>query len=461
MIEPIFRIENEKEEVTDIKINGVFFWPYLRTSIRFLILNRGNPRNGSIKRWLVSVYFFLRDCVHQLVWIFTCFNEILILFKKYDLVIFSNDLEIKKTADGVFIDKLISGMKEKLKDGKFLVIHYGNGEAYKKITKNIINGRFIDFLSKVQFSSPKSISDKHISLLKDICSDESIHYNSVISDVDRFLKKKKVLLKYLKIWKPKSVMVECYSYYPELYAANELNIYTTEIQHGIICSAHPGYNYGFGYNKMFRARQILLFGKEFERLLLSQIGGYERMEVVGNFYLELIEKSAYNHQLMWEIKKYEKSICIPIDDYTANHIIHFIQPVIDRLPNVLFVFSLRASLSEQFLIKLRYKNVEVVEDIPFQIMIQWCDIYAASFSTCAFEAAYFRKKCLLINDNGEAFRYFKEFEISSYFYYCNTQNEFITSVCEFNGQNQNVPENIINHIYAKNYSENIEKITFN
>jgi hypothetical protein len=404
--EPIFEIEKQHPGLHRLEYNGLNVWTILRYILRIHIANGKHEKPAPAFRERI---FHFRSALRILAKaiVFPLRNPQ--VFRKYDVVVFSNQFE-KRLLDGAVIDKLSSGLiaAYEKKGYKVLVVNYGDSAAGKFTAKNIVNGRILGeaawniypgFLLKGQAKKIRAALGEF---------DSIINSRLIIKELNFYLGLIWIYRLLYRIWQPKLVFMPDYSSFSEIYAANTRGIHTVELQHGNINEYHPGYVAYSPVNRNFYSKRMLLFGENSRLHLPGAIYGRDEMLVAGNYYLSKLRCEQRPEKIISIISRYKVSICVPYDITDEAYIFDFLQDAVKRFHEAAFIFSIRYAASEKILtLQDEFANVYIEKDVPFQKIVLCCDYNMCSFSTCALEALALGKPNILITKDPRTRLYYE------------------------------------------------------
>lgn len=442
MMEKIFEIEEKYPDINNLQVNGISIWPYYRTTLRFGLIRNAAIREFANRMGKKGKYSkALRWCYYRAALLGRIITEIPNFkkwFSTYDYIIFSNSLERKMLAKKP-IDKLATGIIDKLDQKKVLLINYPSTTKEKDghiEHKYVLDGSFINQFARLFITSrvfPDLSKDAYVEKIQ---RDYDL-YDIGMNDIHYFFQKNKVLTFFLKKWKPKCVFTNCYTYYSEVFTSKRLNIKTVEIQHGVISPLHPGYESKLKLNRAFTTDYLWAFGKNSIRDISNNIINRENVSVIGNYYIEELGKQPLSQEVLKVIAPFSKSICIPTDYITEEHILKFILNVATNLKDVGFFVIPRVSLSENLQQQLKnFENIIVIKEFSFQEFVRHCTFHTATNSTCCLEALSLGVRNILINDDNEAYSFYSALVDSKFTKFVSTTEEYISLVKKWDDINK-------------------------
>lgn len=404
-MERIYDFERNNPVVSEMEIDGIRVWTIARFVLKFRFLQQG--RASISLSFLARVKAFIRSCLDFAKGILRFMVNIPVIFRRYEYVVVTSTLEVRNV-NGQRVDKLAHQLVETLGEDRVLVLCGGVGAGNRKHSyRNCVDSSFVDLFAGLPGRKGK-LTGKGEEVV-DLVNRQLMLGDGVVDSVGKMLKKAGVFRRFLGIWRPRYLFSCCYSNYAEIYSANRAGMETVELQHGIISPLHAGYEAAIPLDKSFTARWLWTFGPNSTRGLSGNLAPIAQTWDIGNYYLERMASSPADPQLASEVSRYEKTVCVPVDAYTEDHILQFLVPIARRVPRIGFFVNPRVRLSESsrsLLVGL--DNMIVKTGIPFQHLVRHCTVHSATDSTCCLEALSLGVPNVLINDNGSAWRYYGE-----------------------------------------------------
>ena len=367
-------------------------------------------------------------------------------FRKYNYIIFdvSDDY---KNIDGVYKSRLTDQITNSLGNKHFL--HIQTTWTGKKIKSNdyIVNNSVFLFLVSIIsiFYKQNKIEDVYKQI--NIELNQEINYQGIYNKV--FIKKSLIKL-LLRIYKPKFIIVTCFTLRAEIIAAKELQIPVIEIQHGI--SHHNSY-YGENFIPQAQPDYILVFGEKDKTFIESTnyIENTENIIVVGSSLVNVALESKNDFLKIYK-KKYRKVISISIQDLLLKETLNFIEKSSALLPDIMFIIIPRNKIINNIF----HDNVMISYEDCLKT-IRFSDLHLSIFSTCLLEAPSLGVPNIFWNYDELSIKYFKEYiESKDYNFLINNEVQ-LKQLLEknINIQNHSIIESNKDYFIA-NYDENIE-----
>lgn len=376
-------------------------------------------------------------------------------FGKYDYLVFS-DTGMRIEIDGKYIDKSFDRLISLDQQASYLYIDLPNPKHFsQKVipTKHIVSRNllsiFISIFTKVlYFFGDKNFIDKE---LEKICQIENLclGYQELIV---KFKIQTKLMKYFLKIYKPKAIYINCYyCSIPLVKAANELNIKTIEMQHGIVGKNNAIYVPRKKFDKSYFPDTLLTFG-EYDKKLIEEnpYNPFNNIVAVGSNGLELIAEQPIPTQLKDLVSGYDLSVSVSTQYTVENELAEFVRSVAIENPKICFLFALR------HYDKAYYQRF----DMPYNVhlfhgefscydILKVSDIHLTGYSMCAFEALYFEKKVFLLDIEGIATKIMGDIP-SKNMHIIGSKKDLINQL----QLTMYIKENF--NIYSKHYTSNIK-----
>lgn len=376
-------------------------------------------------------------------------------FKGYEYIIFS-DSSAKKKINNSFLDIRFEEISRILGYNKCLYIDTpvsGHIDSNKLNNYYIVSMKFINLIIRIikLFRLNFLFKIKNISILDQINIKENLNIDYKNKIID--FKIEKTIFKIMfKIYKPKVIFLSCYySKQNIIKAANELNIKTIEMQHGIIGSEHFAYNINKLLDKSFFPDILLTYG-EFDKNILENnlYNPFNKIIPVGNYLLESIKELPIPFSLDTLTSKYKYSISISTQYTVEKELLKFILEVSSKFDNIGFFFSLRHYDKEYYNKFNLTNNIYIFqEEYNCYDIMKSCNIHLSVYSTCALEALFFNKKVILVNIKNLSQDYIPNI-LNKSLYIVNSISEFEKVVMSNEYKLQE------NSLYKSNYKNNID-----
>ncbi len=243
-----------KHNLFEMEFNNVFFYQLIRMQLYYYIIGEKkifNKQDYSYKNIFLTLYFILK--------------EILSWKKRKKLI--NNEICIiqhsRKIDDkDIYTDHLKKIIK------KYSILHQSSGQNYS-FNVNSINYDYNLLLKQIltlfRFSYPKKNKDveKFIKIYKEAFFLDDSFQNNMYFYIQNQLNAHKVAKNFIeKSAFKKIIVVNSYGNQSIIYAANELNVDTIELQHGIINESHLGYNFPKSKKNQILSfpNKLILFG---------------------------------------------------------------------------------------------------------------------------------------------------------------------------------------------------------
>lgn len=446
MTERFKKIEKEYN-VEEIICNDENIWAYLRVSYYWETMQ--DKIEEYAKKNKTSLYKKIIRLSRQAFYGFKNW------FRRYDYFVFSDTSE-RYQVGNFYIDKSTGKIIELLGQNRCLFIETPNPDhLYKKnidthhvVSKSAIS--IIIFLANFLINKFKFKRVNSIDILEDI-NDKELLKLDYKKEIIRFNISKAIYKVLFKFYKPKAIIINCY--YGNQYiikAANELNIKTVEVQHGIIESIHFAYNPHKKLDKSYFPKILLTYSERDKNILLSNnYNTFEHIFAVGNYFLEYLKNLDLPKQLLNMTKNYTLTISISTQYPVENELAKFIKMLANQYPDIGFFFSLRHFEKDYYKQFSLPSNVHLFKgEYSCYDILKSSDIHLTVYSTCALEATYFNKKVILVNVNNMSKKYMSEIEANN-FYIIDNLKDFDFALKEKYSEEQ------FDIFYKKNYHEHI------
>lgn len=215
-----------------------------------------------------------------------------------------------------------------------------------------------------------------------------------------YLSIKNYQLNLFKNLKPKIIFINAASYGGSksilIKTSKEQNILTGEIQHGLISTHHPSYNYG---KEILRHDE---YRKYFPDYLLTY-GEYwnEKMKIPGET-ITIGAPHFYNSIKRYEnIEEKKKTILIVSQGTMTSTFVEIADFLSKTMSNYKIIFKLHPGeigFKERYKTLYKLKNVKIAIDGDIYRFIAQCENIVACYSTTIFESLGFSKKIFIIDN---------------------------------------------------------------
>jgi hypothetical protein len=367
-------------DVSNIKVNNFFLWPYLRYFMGKLLLSESTNKKKELKKI---------DRIQRLKNSFYGFFNI---FKTYDVIFFSTSKE--RTFQGKkSISKNINEIYKRYE--KALLVEHAFDEMHFDIKtvseKNIISLTLFELITNFIIRT-KLINFKVSG--KNIIDSINQKYNKnldFLSNATYFIVSYHVFKFLLKLKKPKIIYITVwYGYGPIVKAAKDLGITTIEIQHGSFNENHYSYNMENIIDNSHYPEYILTYSQEYVDFLNKKElknNNIFKAKAIGS-YLESIKKNPPIKKDRFKEFKYIVSMSATINDGEKEY--KLLEKLSNQLKDVLFIYIPRRQNNFQ-----NKKNLLIVKKLTTSNYLPISDLHITVRSSCMFEAAFFEKKTLI------------------------------------------------------------------
>jgi len=378
-------------------------------------------------------------------------------FRSYNYFIFSDTNE-RKMVDDKWFDKSVDYIIKVLGQDRGLLIEEPNPNYFEKkelYTKHISSRRLLDVLALII----ARIMRKNIyySVLNKINEEYNvfIDYEKQINLFNARYILHKCLFKTYKI---EFIIVNCY--YSRQYVvkvANDLNLETIEVQHGVITKENDAYNSLIKLDKSYFPNYLLSFGDSEKNELANN--GLINKEIfpVGSFYLDYLKSSFHKNVNLESItQKYKKVVGVSLQKGSEELMLKFIIELASKSENILYIIIPRFFNPKSCSQYVFPKNTLFYPSLDCYQVIMHCDYHCTFYSACTIEVPSLGIPNILVDFDGRAASIYANLEGKTTFI-VKTEQEFLNKVIEDISLDIDIVGN--NSFYIKtNYSSNIEKI---
>lgn len=322
-------------------------------------------------------------------------------FKKYDYLYFSDSSERKNINNKKF-DILCDSIVDHIGQDLSLVIEkpFSNNHFDKKCvnSNNIVSYLIFNILSVilVKFYNEKV----RIEVLEDINQEYNLNIDYKYR-VRLFNAQLKIFNIYFKFIKPKVIFFNCYYDKQAIVkVANDLNIKTVEIQHGIISSMHSAYISDLELDSSYIPKYLFAVSEKVKQILINKKSVYnqENIFITGSYYLNYLQKNFIHNEKLRDIQsRYSFSLAITLQKTFELKMLNFINVVANKLPNILFIIIPRDYSNNEINFNLKNSNMIMYPELDCYNILLHCDLHCTIYSTCAIEAPFLGIKNILIN----------------------------------------------------------------
>lgn len=379
IVKKILSLEKENK-LFDLKYENILFYHFIRMNIYYYVVGKKNVFNRqnsfSYKKILKIFFYIIRDLLSIIRKKNLLKNKICIIQHPRKI----NDIDIYTG----YIKKILK---------KHTVLHKTAGQNFILDNNSInydlyiVNKKILSFFGISNTKKNNNVI-KLITIFKKQFLLDSDFDNFIFSLVQNKINAYKIARKFLiKSNFKKIILVNSYENQDLIYAADELNIDTIELQHGVIYKNHLGYHFPNLKTDSLKSfpNKLILFGNYWRDKANYPINK-KKIFTLGSPYFEhnLINTKKFNKQ------KNDK-ILILSQQTTQKYILDFISNVI--LKNNKFFFTYKAHPKENLRIVNNYlkkfkiqNNVEVVRGTQnIYDLFKKHSIQIGVFSTALYE----------------------------------------------------------------------------
>jgi len=441
--------------VDNIYVNNMQIWPILRMTY----FSQYREKNSDIK----SIQE--KNLINKISYLKKIFYGWKSWFKKYNYIALTNSRQSgKKIINNKYYDKFLDYIIDKLGSNSVLSIeiptptHYKINEVH---TQNIVSSYFINVIAyvyKLFFLNNVNIEGyETLQLIK-------LKYNLKINDyriIKSFFSRVKIYKYIYKKMNIKYVFVVCYySHIPAIKAAKEMKIQIIEIQHGIIGSNHPAYNFNLKLDQNYFPDYILTFGKQdIETFKISKFINYKKAHPIGNFYIDYLKNNFIaDTKLFNKLSKWKKIVGVTLQLTVETKLIEFIESAAVLNGEVGFVLIPRQPVLKDYSGLDLPENVFILTEKDFYELMMYVDFHATVYSTCALEAPSLGVPNILVNINNLSKMYFENLLTNEKINkYVDSPLELVNIVLSFNTIDRKEISLLNEDIILTNYKDNVIK----
>lgn len=390
-----FRILEENIDLNKFNYKKENIWPVFRNKIALSLIIKEEAFNISnniqknkllkmLKLFLINLFKFP------------------LLLRKYDYILFTN-VDDYRYVDTQNLNRLTHEIALHLKDAKILEIQSGLDMKENKelkhinyLSSSVIIGIRILFSKFIKVDNSEKISSE---LSKyNIC----LPVNKMIKDYLAYTLIYKFLFKYMK---PKMVITTCYSSIFVVKVANDLDIDTLELQHGIV-PKHFAYSIFESVNSSFYPKSMAVLGKQDKEYLenMYYVSDKKHIFSMGNMLIEHYQ-NINNSALLDLQSSYKCVIAVTLQWTVFSEVIEYIKA--QALINKQYCFILIPRKKDELeCYDVNLDNIKVFLELSCYEIIANSDYHLTVYSTCAFEVPSMGVKNIFLNVNNLSKKYF-------------------------------------------------------
>jgi len=317
----------EKHNLFEMEVNNVLFYQLIRMQLYYYIIGEKkifNKQDYSYKNIILTIYHILKELL-------TWKNRKKLLKNHICIIQHSRKIDNKD----IYTDYL----KKIIKD--YSILHQSSGQNYT-LNKNSINYDYNLLLKqilsffRVSYPSRNKNVEKFITIFKEAFSLDDNFKKNMYFYVQNQLNAYKVAKYFLKKTKfEKIIVVNSYGNQSIIYAANEQNIETIELQHGVINKNHLGYHFPKLKikNLLSFPKKIILFG-EFWKDKANYPVNSDQLISLGSPYFE------ENYTKLKSKEKNNNSRVLVLSQQTMQkYILEFIKKIVLNEKSIKFTYK--------------------------------------------------------------------------------------------------------------------------
>ncbi len=378
IVKKILSLE-KSHNLFEMKVEKISFYQLIRMQLYYYIVEEKkifNKQDHSFKNIPLAIYFIIKEA-------FSWNKRQKLINNKICIIQHSRQIDGKD----IYTDYLKKIIKE------YSILHHSAGQNYT-FQINSINYDYYSSLKKILsflgFSKPdlnKSVN-KFIKIFKYEFSLDENFENTMYSYIQNQINAYKVAKQFLKKTKFKTmIVVNSYSNQAILYAANELNIDTIEIQHGVINKNHLGYHFPkLKKNQLLSfPRKLILFGDFWKDKVNYPINRKQLISLGSPHFEE-------NYSKVKKTRKSNKSRVLILSQQTMQvYLLDFIKSMVYNQNNLKFTYKAHPKENIKFALSFLksnnlMKNVNIVHgNENIYKLFQKHTIQIGVFSTALYE----------------------------------------------------------------------------
>ncbi len=444
-------------DVSSIKVNNIEVWGFLRSIYSSEYFNKQLNLIGSKKTQFNAKIEKFKNA----------FYGIRNIFRRYEFLIFSDTMELK-LVDGAYINKIVDYLIKQLDPKKVLLIENPESKSHFSLSqlffKQVISLDLFRCLCYFNFIK-KKIKIHNEWILKDINSSHylEIDYNK---NIFKFLCYYKIFKLFFLIQRPKLIFITSYyglTYQAAIYAAKQLNITVTEIQHGLITKKNPPYNVFLDLDKKMFPDYLLVLGPRVKEIFDQENKFIEKDNVIpiGSMYIDYLN-NRYNNEIEEKLfndmkVRYKKTVVVSSQYTIENRLVEFLinSSFLDK--SILYILVPRGIEKENINCILP-SNFIIILDIDIYQLIKLSDFHATVYSTCALEAPALGVPNIMINIDNLSINYYKEIlNNPNTTRYVNKEEEFVNLIKKWRKKDHEKIKILHEVNLTQNYKDNFKR----
>ena len=441
-IEFFSEVEN-KLPVENIKYDDICAWQFLRQSYREKYTNTSISSSNINKN-----KFKIFKNIYLIISIFKkSFRGFFNYYKQKKYILFTSQIN-EKVIEGKISDKFSHHLIKYLKDELLIFQIPSSGSKIKKKSDYYYSAcvsswtMYLRCLPEIVYNllpfSKFKLQGQNI--LNEIEKKLNIKVNYKFKTVLFFAFYRRFLKYFKKNKNLKCIFIECYMgiiHQSAIYAAKKCGIISIELQHGIISKAHLGYIVPQKIGRDSFPDYLFTFGDYVKDVLKNSFINNKNIIPTGSYYLEYLgnNKNIFNNSYDYcnsLHKSYQKLVAVTGQVTIDRQLLEIIRVAALTLPEIVFLYIPRKYNEHYKALKLP-QNMIICENFGFYELIQFCDLHATVYSTCALESVFFGIPNILYNLNNLSRYYYQEIlDNENYTRYCDDMQSFIDTVNNWN-----------------------------
>jgi hypothetical protein len=415
----IFQSAESKSEVDRILLEELPIWPLLRIQVFFKLREK-----FGVEKEEPSEQKFMRN-LGRAAWAAVC--GLVRSLRATDVLFVSYDSELK-TFNGLKLNKHFFSIYKKFDDDTRLMY------LEKPVSGDLLNHPHREdfrinslFLYALEFMIRRCLPEPEVqgaSTLDQIYQAVDVP-DTHTRDIKSFVAFRYIFRFFLSIWRPRVVVLTNHyniSHMALMAECHRRKIKVIEIQHGVINSQHPGYNYYNPklVNRILKPDTLITFGEKVAEHMSDNFKEGLELAPCGHAYLSDVKSSLQSAAKLADgavhvsaadhttsvVSKNSRSVLVTLQTSNLPEVLAFVLEVAKLNPEIQFVLLPRRK-NDLFAEANWPPNMSLVFD-DFYKLIQNYQLHMTAFSTCAIEAPVFGVPNVLIDHDGMASFYYSE-----------------------------------------------------
>lgn len=408
ILKEINRIELN-EDVNKISFKGILLWPIIRAHLSVESLKGNiatNVDNIFLRIWVLIADSFTLLKFHNLI-------------RKNIFFVYGYDPSGKYIINNNIIHKQANPIRDYVGKDDFYLLEFGTRNFNTPRLDHIVNVSLLFSFYKTIFFPVNFIKKRirRVSLEQQIdkLSKKYKIDNKVWNNIDDFFEKKSFFDFLIRLIKPKQIFLKSFNNttaFSLIYVANKNYIPTIDYQHGQQGDNNLNYTNWFsipslGYQLL--PRYFWLWGSNFEKKFDPWLSKqkYHKTIIVGNLWFNFVK----NNKELFPLVNLKKDVNVNVlVCLQKTHIPKLIEQAIICSKGVRWYFRLHPRELNNKVKLLKALNdlnvqsslfeIEISNNSLIESLLQSVDVVITEWSTVAYEALLFKKKSIVIHENG-------------------------------------------------------------